>query len=142
MSASDTEALDAAAEDALGSIREMLQQPTRLAPFAIVLGEKGIATLPILDLSERIHALRFAVEKVTGYAFVLFYEGVVGTPSNGTPHEALFRIQMTSDGAGRALAYPYRRFEGTTQLDDPVEHDGSLEWMFRAVFGLTAGQVY
>lgn len=132
-------ALDIAAEEALGSIRQMMQRPVRLAPFAIVMGLKGIVTMPILDLEARVPAIRFAVAEVDGHAFVIFYDGLLAPyepATNGFSNhrEALFRLQMTHTGHGRAIAYPYRREGGVVAFGAAEENPESLDWLFEAVF--------
>lgn len=127
--------IEMAAEEALGTIREMMQRPVRLAPFAIVVGTEGIVTMPILDLESRVPAIRFAIAKVQGLGFVMFYDGVLAPDRHApTSREALFRVQMTHAGHGRAIAYPYHRTGGIVTFGTPEDNPDSLAWLYRATF--------
>lgn len=137
MTSTDADAQVALArENTLATVRDMMRHPARMAPFAVVIGEQQIITMPILNLADRVEVLRFGIARVHGFAFLLFYDGQLGAEEmRAATSDALFVITMTQWGHGSAVAYPYTRSPLTGLLfEDAVEHP-DVEWIYRAVFG-------
>jgi len=83
----------------------------RIQGLALVLGHKDgkdlIATVQILDNEQYIPSLRFAVKKLSAYAFAFVYDGFVTV--NGARSDALLVVTGTRWNTFTAVAHPYRQ---------------------------------
>lgn len=137
----ESQLAEAAAEVLTSAMAVKAQTPTpvRIQALALVIGrnEQGqdtIATVTILDISQRVASLKFAIKKLNGQAFIFLYDGFI-TNEEGQRTDALLLITGTIWGTFAASATPYKH-AGLGSVFDPALDvpDGPVVEAYRGVF--------
>lgn len=112
--------LDDVRETLVEHARSAVMKRRTPAPLAVVIGsDSRVVTVSLLDASQRVEVIQKALEEYRASGFIFLHDGFVVI--DGQRRDALLIVQMT-EGAGRAIALPYRPHPlNGVVFDDPVE---------------------